>query len=241
MLRGAWKAIRRAAGGLCLALLLPCAVSAVALAEPDLLLESRGRAPAVLVPGSTSSWVLGITTEAVRPSDLSLHLSAAGSLVEAASNGPGNLLTVEVNACPVRWSAGHCPEGARKVIPRMPIASLDGTVHSLAAPDGGIPAGVELLARVTLSPAAGNAVQGLSVRLTARVDAAGEPLAAPPDMQAPDGGRSQGGVLADTGFRLGGLALLGAAAVAAGVVTAAWARRSTARRSTARAAGKAGA
>lgn len=245
MPRGGWKAIRRSAAGLCLALLLPCAVPAMALAEPDLLLESRGRAPAVLVPGSTSSWVLGVTTEAVRPSDLALRLSAAGSLVEAAK-GPEDLLTVEVNACPVRWSAGHCPEGARSVVPRTPIASLDGTVHSLAAPDGGIPAGVELLVRVTLSPAADNAVQGLSVRLTARVDAAGEPLAAPPDVQATDGGRSQGGALADTGFRLGGLALLGAAAVAAGAVTAAWARRSTtrrsmARRSTATAAGKAGA
>jgi len=226
------KSSVRAAAALCLAALLLGAVPSAALAEPDLLLESRGRAPATLAPGTTSTWILGITTKEVRLNDLSLHLSAAGSLPDAADHGPEDLLTVEVTACPGRWSAGHCPAGPQEVIPRTPLGSVDGTVHSLDVPDGGIPAGVELLAAVTLSPAAGNTVQGLSVKLTARVDAAGEPLAQQP-MQVPDGGLPPGGALADTGLRLGGLALLGAAAVVAGILTTAWARRTTAARNTA--------
>ncbi|WP_120521674.1 hypothetical protein [Arthrobacter celericrescens] len=229
MPRRGWRAFGRAAAALCLAALFLGSTPSVALAEPDLLLEGRGRAPAALFPGSTSSWVLGITTKEVRLSDLSLHLSVAGSLPGAADKGLEDLLTVEVTACPGRWSAGQCAAGPQKVVPRTPLASLDGTIHSLAVPDGGLPAGVELLAAVTLSPAAGNAVQGLSVRLTARVDAAGEPLTQRPDTQVPDGGQPPGGALADTGFRLGGLALLGAAAVAAGIATAAWARRTAAR------------
>jgi hypothetical protein len=230
---------RPALAGLGMALLLALAPAHPAMAEtgqeiPDLILEDRGQAPALLVPGSTSRWVLGVTTKGVKPSGLSLRLSAAGPLADA-TNGTEHLLTVQLSACPGAWTAGKCADGGRTIIPPTPLASLDGTVRSLATPDGGIPAGVELLAAVTLSPAAGNAVQGLSATLTARVDAAGEPLA-----QAPDGGRPPGGNppvgalpdgnlpdgdLPDTGVRLGGLALLGAAAVAAGMAAAGWARR----------------
>lgn len=230
---------RRAAAGLGVLLLLVLAPALPAAAEaggeaPDLVLEDRGQAPALLVPGSTSRWVLGVTTKGVKPSGLSLRLSAAGPLA-GATNGAEHLLTVQLSACPGAWAAGKCADGARTIIPPTPLASLDGTVRSLATPDGGIPAGVELLAAVTLSPTAGNAVQGLSATLTARVDAAGEPLTQAPDGGRPPGGTPPGGALPDgqlpdgplpdTGFRLGGLALLGAAAVAAGMAAAGWARR----------------
>jgi hypothetical protein len=223
MFRRGWNTTGRGAG-LCLALLLLCAVPAAAAAqEPGNPGDSQ--APAVLVPGSTSSWVLGTTGDSPAPGGLTLQLSADGALASAAA--PDGLLTIAVNACPGQWSAGRCAEGASNVIPPTPLDSPGGTLRSR----GGLPAGAELLAEVTLSPAAGNAVQGLSFRLAAR-DNAGEArlpaaVGVPAEIEVPDGGRLPGGGSPDTGVRLGGFALLGAAAAAAGLAAAAWARRQT--------------
>ncbi|OFI39066.1 hypothetical protein BIU82_15575 [Arthrobacter sp. SW1] len=212
--------------GLALALLLTSLAQAPATAEtgagPDLLLENRGQPPAVLVPGSTSTWTLGVTTVGVEAGALSLRLSGAGPLTDAMP--PGHV-TVQVSACPGRWTADSCPAGETAVIPRTSLGSLDGTARSLAEPGGRIPAGVELRIAVTLSPAAGNEVQGLSAQLTARVDAAEAAGQTGPDGGTPPGGKVPDGGLPDTGWRLGALALLGAAAAAAGIAAAAFARR----------------
>ncbi|NYD78184.1 hypothetical protein [Arthrobacter cupressi] len=217
------KAIGRRTAGCSLALLLLCAVpAAAAVPEPGPSPENGN--PGVLVPGSTSSRVLGAVPWEIGPGGFVLHLKATGPWAEA-PQGAAGLLTVEVKACPGQWTAGTCAEGARTVIPHTFLASPDGTLSSPAGPGPAIPAGAELLAEVTLSPAADDAVQGLSFRMTAGDgvrDGAGCQAAA---MQVRDGGRLPGAGSPDTVLRLAGLALLGAAAAVTGLAATGWARR----------------
>lgn len=198
-----------AAGAVSLGLL--AAAPAYATADgPDLILTHGGNnPPAVLVPGSTSRWSIGVTSRAVTLHDLRMRLRAEGALGQlAVPDSLARLVTVDVRSCRTEWVSGACPSGENTVISATTLSSLSdlGTV-SLANPDGGIPAGVELQLTVTLSPTAGNSVQGLSTRIAARVDAAGEPE---PAKDIPAIG------LPDTGFRLGIFALLGLGAVLAG-------------------------
>ena len=225
------KAIRRKAAVGSLALLLLFVVPAAAVAVPDPGHSPEDRTPGVLVPGSTSSQLLGTVPREIGPAGLALHLSAAGPGADA-SPGAAGLLTVEVQACPGRWIAGTCAEGARSIIPPTSLDSPDGILRSPDAPSAVIPDGTELLARVTLSPAADNAVQGFSFRLTARDVGSGDIGSGdggvgeqPATMQVRDGGRLPGAGNPDTAFRLGGLALLGAGAAAAGLAAGRWARR----------------
>jgi hypothetical protein len=190
--------------------LLCSAPASAATDGPDLILTHGGsNPPAVLAPGSTSRWSIGVTARAVTLHDLRMRLLADGPLMElAASDESARVVTVGVRSCTTAWAAAVCRSGENTVIPTTTLSSLGGAT-SLANPDGGIPAGVELLLEVTLSPSAGNSVQGLSTRITARVDAAGEP-AGPHDFP--------GTALADTGFRLGIFALLGLGTVLAGAL-----------------------
>ncbi|WP_423183038.1 hypothetical protein [Arthrobacter sp. NyZ413] len=204
-----------------LGLVAAAPVPAAAAADgPDLILTHGGsNPPAVLVPGSTSRWSIGVTTRAVTLHDLKIRLLADAPLGQlAASDDLARLVTVEVLSCATGWAARTCPSGEKTVIPPRPLSSL-GTPTSLANPDGGIPSGVELLLNVTLSPSAGNSAQGLSTRITARVDAMGEPATAQ-DVR--------GTGLANTGFRLGIFALLGLGAVLAGTFAARFAARARA-------------
>ncbi|UKA58865.1 hypothetical protein [Arthrobacter sp. FW306-2-2C-D06B] len=190
--------------------LLSAAPASAATDGPDLILTHGGsNPPAVLAPGSTSRWSIGVTTRAVTLRDLTMRLRAEDPLGQLSASDPlARLVTVDVRSCPTAWVSEVCPSGENTVISATTLASLSDTgAVSLANPDGGIPAGVELLLSVTLSPAAGNGVQGLSTRIAARVDAAGEPVSA----------RDFPGIaLSDTGFRLGIFALLGIGAVLAG-------------------------
>ncbi|MCZ9884797.1 hypothetical protein [Arthrobacter sp. B2a2-09] len=189
--------------------LLSAAPASAGADGPDLILTHGGSNPAVLAPGTTSRWSIGVTTRAVTLHDLRMRLLADGALVQfAASDASARLVTVDVRSCATAWVSEVCRSGENTVIPATTLSSLGGTV-SLANPDGGIPAGVELLLEVTLSPSAGNSAQGLSARITARVDAAGEPAAARdfPGMALPD-----------TGFRLGIFGLLGLGAVLVGAL-----------------------
>lgn len=204
--------LRRYAATVALVLLgLLCAAPASAAADgPDLILTHGGsNPPAVLAPGSTRRWSIGVTTRAVTLHDLSVRLLAHGPLMElAASDASARVVTVSVRSCTTAWTAAVCRSGENTVIPATTLSSLGGAA-SLANPDGGIPAGVELLLEVTLSPSAGNSAQGLSTIITARVDAAGE------STEARD---FPGIALSDTGFRLGIFALLGLGAVLAGAL-----------------------
>ncbi len=190
--------------------LLTAARASAATEGPDLILTHGGsNPPAVLAPGSTSRWSIGVTSRAVTLHDLRMRLLADGALARfAASDASARLVIVDVRSCPTVWVSEVCRSGESTVIPATTLSSLGGAI-SLANPDGGIPAGVELLLEVTLSPSADNSAQGLSTIITARVDAAGEPAAA----------REFPGIaLPDTGFRLGIFALLGLSAVLAGAL-----------------------
>ncbi|MHC6223084.1 hypothetical protein [Arthrobacter sp. MMS24-S77] len=200
-----------ATAGVMLLGLLIAAPASAAGDGPDLILTHGGsNPPAVLAPGSTSTWSIGVTSRAVTLHDLRLRLRAEEPLGQlSASDSLARHVTVDVRSCPGAWVAGACPSGENTVISATTLASLSDTgMVSLANPDGGIPAGVELMLSVTLSPAAGNGVQGLSTRIAARVDALGEPVSA---RDFPAMG------LADTGFRLGIFAVMGLGAVLAGV------------------------
>lgn len=190
--------------------LLSAAPASAATDGPDLILTHGGsNPPSVLEPGSTSRWSIGVTARAVTLHDLRMRLRAEDPLGQlSASDSLARLVSVDVRSCPTAWVSEVCPSGENTVISATTLASLsDAGIASLANPDGGIPAGVELLLSVTLSPAAGNSVQGLSTRIAARIDAAGEPVSA----------RDFPGIaLPDTGFRLGIFALLGLGAVLAG-------------------------
>lgn len=177
---------------------------------PDLILtHGSNNPPAVLAPGSTSRWLIGVTSRAVTLHDLRVRLLADGPLLGLASSDPSaGVVTVRVRSCTAAWVAGVCQSGENTVIPATRLSSL-GAAASLANPDGGVPAGVELLLEVTLSPSAGNSAQGLAATLVARVDAAGEPAGA---------ADFPGAALPDTGFRLGIFAALGLGAVLAGAL-----------------------
>ncbi|MDQ0032151.1 hypothetical protein [Arthrobacter bambusae] len=190
--------------------LLGAAPASAAADGPDLILTHGGNnPPTVLAPGSTNRWSIGVTTRAVTLRDLRLRLLAEGALAQFDASDPAaRLVTVSVRSCATAWTAEACRSGEKTVIPATTLSALGGTT-SLANPDGGIPAGVELLLEVALSPSAGNSAQGLSATITARVDAAGEPVSA---LDIPAAG------LPDTGFRLGIFALLGLGAVLVGAV-----------------------
>ncbi|MGF6835017.1 hypothetical protein QF015_003208 [Paenarthrobacter sp. TE4293] len=157
-----------------------------------------------LAPGGSADWPMEVEVHGEPATSLEVGLRPEPAATEVLRE----FLSVELQACSQPWDGHFCAQGQRVVMPRTSLTSAEGMRVDLMDPGSPETTKAHVLLTATLAADVPREVQGSRTRIVVGVHGSGDVPANPAGPPS--------GVLADTGFRLGGFAVLGFLAVAAG-------------------------
>ncbi|MCP1412218.1 hypothetical protein [Paenarthrobacter sp. A20] len=163
-----------------------------------------------LTPGGSADWAVDVHVRGEPATSLDVGLQSEPASTEVLRD----FLSVELKACSQPWEGSSCAEGQRVLLGRTSLDTAGGVQVDLMEPGSAESTNAYVLLTATLAEDVPREVQGSRTQIVVGVHGSGDDTGGPGFPGNPAGPSS--GILADTGFRLGGFALLGFGAVAAG-------------------------